>query len=201
MTISMPASPFFVSSRFGLETNTQRFESPLTKATQRMLLGGARWIGTFSLPHMPRAHAAEWIAFFDLLEGGVNSFYGFDPDCKAPRGNIVGSTPLVDGGSQTGSTLVTDGWAANTTVLKKGDNFAVNSELKRVTADALTNGSGQVTISFKPAFRSSPANNAPITVENATCTMILVDDMQAIWETNHRGIYLPKSFSAIEVFS
>jgi hypothetical protein len=201
MPIDMPTTPNFVSSRFGPETNSQTFTSPLTKATQRLLLGGTRWIFTGTLPHMTRAQAAEWIAFFDKLEGMVNTFNGFDPDCKTPRGNIAGSTPLVDGGSQTGSTLVTDGWAASTTVLKKGDYFSVNSELKRVTADAITNGSGQVTISFKPALRSSPSNNAAITVQNTTCTMILVDDMQGIWETNHNGIYLPKTFSAIEVFS
>lgn len=199
--IDLPASPSLVSSRFGLESNSQVFESPLTKATQRALLGGGRWMLTGTLPAMTRAQAAPWKAFFMKLEGRVNTFNGYDPDCRSPRGNIVGSTPLVDGGSQTGSTLVTDGWAASTTVLKEGDYFSVNSELKMVTADATTNGSGQVTISFKPALRSSPSNNAALTVENATCTMILIDDMQAIWECNANGIYLPKTFSAIEVFS
>ncbi len=43
MTISMPAQPGFAACRFGLETNTQTFTSPLTKATQRAVLGGARW--------------------------------------------------------------------------------------------------------------------------------------------------------------
>src|SRR4051812_18652092 len=100
--ISMPTYPGFTNSRFYLETNTQTFTSPLTKTTQRALLGGARWNGTWSLPAMKRAQAAAWKAFFLLLEDGVNTFNGFDPDCKTPRGVATG-TPLVMGASQTGS--------------------------------------------------------------------------------------------------
>ena len=201
MVLSLPASPKFVSSRFGLETNTQTWESPHTKATQRVLLGGARWVATYTLPKMFRDQFASWQSILLQLEGGVNTFYGYDPDAITPRGNIVGSTPLVNGGSQTGSTLITDGWANSTLVLKAGDYFTVNTELKMVTADATTNGSGQVTISFKPALRSSPADNAALTVTSATCTMVLTDDNQAMWSTNHRSVYQDFTFSAMEVFS
>lgn len=198
--INMPSYPGFVSCRFGLETNTQTFTSPLTKATQRLLLGGARWIATYSLPAMNRTQAAIWKAFFDQLGGGVNTFNAFDPDCKTPRG-AGGGTPLVNGASQTGSSLITDGWPASTTVLKAGDYFSVNSELKRATADVLSDGSGNATISFKPALRNSPGDNAAIIIDKPTCTMALVDDMQGIWECDKNGIYMPKSFSAYEVFS
>jgi hypothetical protein len=202
--INMPSYPGFTSSRFGLETNSQVFTSPLTKATQRLLLGGARWTATFSLPAMNRTQAAAWKAFFDLLEGQVNTFNAYDPDCTTPRSSPTGAslgTPLVQGASQTGSSLVTDGWNNSITTLKAGDYFVVNSELKRVTADATSDGSGVSTISFKPALRASPADNAPLTIFNPTCTMILADDLQGIWECNHRGIYQPKTFTAIEVFS
>lgn len=196
----MPASPGFIRSRFGLETNTQTFESPLTKNVQRVLLGGARWSLSVTLPRMNRQQAAPWQAFLLGLEGQVNTFSGFDPDTKYPRGNVAGSTPLVKNGSQTGSSLTTDGWAASTVVLKAGDYFSVNGELKMVTSDVTSDGSGNATVSFKPALRSSPADNAPLTVTNATCTMILTDDMQAVWESDHNGIYESISFSAVEVF-
>jgi hypothetical protein len=198
--IEMPTTPAFTTCRFGLETNTQTFTSPLTKTVQRMALGGSRWNATYSLPATTRAQAAYWKAFFDLLEGSANTFNAFDPDCKTPRGTATG-TPLVNGGSQTGSSLVTDGWTHSVTVLRAGDYFSVNGELKRVTADATSDGSGNATLNFKPALRSSPADNAAITATRPTCTMILSDDMQAVWECNPNGIYQPKTFTAFEVFA
>jgi hypothetical protein len=196
----MPAAPNFTRSRFGLETNTQTFESPLTRNVQRVLLGGARWTASYTLPRMNRAQAAAWQAFFLQLEGRTNTFSGFDPDAKTPRGAATG-TPLVNGGSQTGSSLTIDGCTASVTAwLKAGDYFAVNGELKMLTSDASTNGSGQTTLSFKPALRGSPADNAAITVQNPTAAMILSDDMQAMWETDFNGIYEPITFTAVEVF-
>lgn len=198
--INLPVATGIVTSRFGLETNTQSFTSPFTKAVQRVSLGGSRWAWTASLPAMTRAQAAAWKSFFDQLEGAAGTFYGFDPDCIVPRGQALG-TPLVNGGSQTGSSLIIDGCTANTTFLKAGDYFSVNGEYKRMTADALVDGSGNATLHFKPALRASPANNAVITVDRPTCTMALVDDMQAMWECNVSGVYQPKTFAAIEVFS
>jgi hypothetical protein len=200
MTILMPATPNFTTCRFGLETNTQTFTSPLTKNVQRILLGGARWTANYSLPAMNRNQAGPWKAFFDLCEGQANVFQAFDPDNKLPRGFVTGSTPLVNGASQTGSSLTTDGWVASKIVLKAGDYFTVNSELKRITADVVSDGSGNATIPFKPALRGSPADNAALTVTNATTSMTLQDDMQAMFTCDKNGIYQPLSFAAFEVF-
>lgn len=202
MPISMPARPGFTRARFGLETNTQRFESPLTKSVQRLALQGSRWAATYTLPAMSRAQMAAWQAFFLQLEGSANTFHGFDPDARGPRGPATG-TPLVNGGGQTGSTLNIDGCTANVTGwMLAGDYFAVNGELKMLTAPVNTNGSGQATLNFKPSLRSSPADNAPLTVRDATCAMILTNDMQAMWDSGTRlGVYEPLTFSAFEVFA
>jgi hypothetical protein len=48
--VTMPTSPGFATARFGLETSTQRFESPITRAAQRVCLDGSRWIATYSCP-------------------------------------------------------------------------------------------------------------------------------------------------------
>jgi hypothetical protein len=198
----MPASPGFSACRFGLETNTQTFTSPLTKATQRAVLGGSRWVATYTLPAMNRAQVANWQAFLLQLEGSANTFYGFDPDAINPRGAWTG-TPLVNGGSQTGSTLTIDGCTANVTGWgKAGDYFSCNGELHMLTADCNSNGSGQATLAFKPAMRSSPADNAPLTFTQASCTMVLQDDGQSMWQSGNRlGVYEGMSFSAYEVFS
>lgn len=99
-----------------------------------------------------------------------------------------GGTPLVNGASQTGATLVTDGWTASTAVLKAGDVFTIagvnrvhketrqdTGELQKfvVTADGSSDGTGNLTISISPSITTSgafqtvtasPADNAAITV-------------------------------------
>ncbi len=196
----MPTRPGFVTSRFGLETNTQSFVSPFTRAVQRVALGGARWTMTVTLPPMKRDTAAAWKAFFDQLEGAAGTFYGYDPDCVVPRGQALG-TPRVNGSGQTGSSLAIDGCTPGTTFLRTGDYFAVNGEYKRATADAVVDGSGNATLRFKPALRNSPADNAAVTVNRPACTMALADDQQSVWECDVKGVYQPKTFSAVEVFS
>jgi hypothetical protein len=199
--IDLPTSPGFTFCRFGLQTNTQRFESPFTKSAQRVLLSPGQWMATYGLPAMKRDRAVAWQAFLLKLEGGANTFNAFDPDAVNPRG-VGGGSPLVKGASQTGSSLLVDGCPTSVTGwLLPGDYFAVGDELKMVTSQVNTDGSGEATITFKPRLRNSPADNAPLTLVKATCTMALADDQQTIWECNENGVYLPKTFTAIEVFS
>lgn len=203
MPIYMPSSPGFIRSRFGLETNTQTFTSPLTRNTQRVVLAGSRWTASYSLPPMKREQAAAWQAFFLQLEGRANTFYAFDPDATQPRGvaRTNTGTPLVNGGSQTGSALNIDGCPANVNGwLLAGDYFSVGSFMAMITQTVNTNGSGQATLNFKAPLRSSPADNAAVTVINPTCEMILSDDQQSIWEANQNSVYEGMSFSAVEVF-
>lgn len=198
-TLLMPSSPGFRSSRFGLRANTQTFESPLNRTVQTIELVGARWFASYELPAMKRPQAAAWQAFLMALQGRSGRFFGFDPDARTPRGTGAG-TPLVNGGSQTGSSLITDGWSALQMVLRAGDYFAVNGELKMVTVDVSSNGAGQATIAFKPSLRASPADNAALTLNNASCTMMLIDDEQAAWDADQISVYGLR-FSGVEVFS
>jgi len=94
--------------------------------------------------------------------------------------------------------LICDGAQASTTVLKAGDYFEVNSELKMVTDDATSDSSGDVTINFSPSLRSSPSDDASITTTNPKCEMKLVDD-NVTWGQSIGDVY-SISFSAIEVF-
>jgi hypothetical protein len=108
----------------------------------------------------------------------------------------LGGTPLVNGASQTGSSLVTDGWtAAAAARLNRGDVFtiasvnAVNPQHRQstgqlrqfvVTANVSSDGSGNATIPIYPAITTSgafqtvtasPADNAAITVLGAAATL------------------------------
>lgn len=108
----------------------------------------------------------------------------------------LGGTPLVNGASQTGSSLVTNGWtAAAANRLKKGDVFtiagvfAVNPQNYRsttqlqqfvVTNDVNSDGSGNATIPIYPPIitsgayqtvTASPNNGAALTVVGAANTV------------------------------
>lgn len=197
-TLTIPKQTHFRSSTFGLEENTETFISPISNTIQTLARTGARWYLTINYAPMKRADAQVVIAFLTKLRGRVNSLNGFDPNATSPLGDVSGSTLLVNGASQTGNSLICDGAEASTLVLKAGDYFEVNNELKMVTDDATSDASGDVTINFSPSLRSSPSDDASITTTNPNCEMKLVDD-NVTWSQSVGDIY-NISFSAIEVF-
>jgi hypothetical protein len=113
-------------------------------------------------------------------------------------GTYTGSTPVVNGAGQVGSSIVTGGWAVSTQILNIGDIitfagvFAVNPQNRQatqslaqwvVTANVVSSGGGAATIPisgpsgnglitggpFQNAS-ASPANNAAISVQGASGT-------------------------------
>lgn len=127
------------------------------------------------------------------MAGGFK--WSMDQNVASHTTGQQGGTPLVNGASQTGASLITDGWtAAAANRLKQGDVFTivgvygVNPQSRQstgalqqfvVTADAASDGSGNATISISPsivtsgAFQTvtaSPADNAAITVLGAAST-------------------------------
>ncbi len=197
-TYAIPTTVGFNSVEFGLQNNNQVFTSPLSNSIQVSELTGARWYATFNLPPMKKDNALEYIGFLQRLQGRVHSFFGYDANHRSPSGTIAGSTLLVNGANQTGTSLVLDGGANSTLVLKAGDFFSVNNELKMVTANATTDGSGDVTVNFVPSLRSSPSDDASITTTNPVCTMKLTGD-STTYSINTSSIY-GISFSGVEVF-
>lgn len=106
-----------------------------------------------------------------------------------------GGTPLVNGASQTGTSLITDGWTASTAVLKAGDVITIadvysvgrrsprrsTGDLQQfvVTADATSDAGGDLTISISPGIDATggnatvdavPADDAAITVVGTAST-------------------------------
>ena len=199
MTIlTIPKQTEFRNSTFGLEENTETFQSPISNSVQVLARTGARWYLTINYVPLKRADAQVVLGFLSKLRGRVNSFYGFDPIATSPLGDVSGSTLLVNGASQTGTSLVCDGAVGSTLVLKAGDYIEVNSELKMVTDDATSDGSGNVTINFSPSLRASPSDDASIITSNPKCEMKLTED-NVTWSQNTDGTY-NISFSGIEVF-
>jgi hypothetical protein len=151
--------------------------SPLDDSEQTLELPGGRWYGRITFSLRPD-HVRIMAAFLASLHGTAGRFYLWDVSHPSPAGTAQG-TPLVKGAGQDGRSLITDGWSANqTTLLKIGDLFGVNGELKRVTAPVASDANGEATISFESPLRSKPADNAPLTLLKPSCTMRLTSGDQ-----------------------
>jgi hypothetical protein len=164
---------------------TPRTQASMVKALQGLFNDQARIAEQYTRGAMGTALGFDWYV---------------DQNMPAHVVGALGGTPLVSGGGQTGSSLLTSGWTATTGAVRRGDVinlanvFAVNPKHRRSTgelrdfvvlADATADGSGNMTISIAPPIvppdslgnvvqfqtvNASPAPNAPITVKGGANT-------------------------------
>ena len=182
-TLSRPPNNMVVEYR----SNTDIFRSPITGAIQTADRGGEHIAATLTYNSLETADRALLIGFLAKMNGQQHRvtlpFFGVDNQ------GSFGGTPIVNGASQTGLTLNIDGASNNITGwIKAGDVFSVNGEMKIATADANSNGSGQVTLSFSPRLRSSPPDSDPIETTAPTGVFMLSNPTQT-WN------YRPGDFS------
>lgn len=182
---------------WSLAPNTQTFSSPLSGAVQTVEMPGARWQVSFAMENLTEADSPLLQAFLVKLRGKAGRFYLHNFARPEPRGTQRG-TPLVKGASQTGNTLEVDGCTIAATLLA-GDFFEVNGELKMVVADATANGAGEMSLTFEPPLRSSPADNAVVTLSQPKATFMLASD-ELKWSTQP-GKFTTFSIDAIEAWS
>lgn len=138
--------------------------SPFTAEQQTYVHQGEYWEGTLAWPaRMPRELADPVIAFLCALNGREGTFLMGDPAGALPRGTWA--SPLVNGTGQTGKSLVIDNIGGLTA--KAGDWFSLGTgaatRLHKVVQDLSGNG----TMEIWPRLRSSPADNAPLSVGTA----------------------------------
>lgn len=144
--------------------------SPFTGQQQVYKHQGQWWESEVTLPPMKRADAEQVVAFLISLSGRFGTFLLGDNANTSPRGVGTG-TPLVNGGGQTGDTLITDGWTTSQTgILKAGDWIQLGSgagtRLHKVLEDANSDGSGNATFTLWPNLRLVPSNDDPLIVSS-----------------------------------
>lgn len=195
--VTPPARPKPQAVTITASATTGLSVSPYTGHQQAYSYQAQAWRMDVTLPPMTREQAEPWIAFLLSLNGRKGTFYMGDPTGRTPRGSVPG-TPLVNGASQTGQELATDGWTPSQTgILKAGDYIQIGYNLHRIMVDANSNGSGQATLDIWPRIRTSPADNAAITVRDTVGTWrLLSDDMT--WEPSQ--VLYGMAFSAVEAF-
>ena len=169
--------------------------SPFTYAQQVYKYEGQKWEAEVTLPSMQRENAEEWISFLVKLKGKYGTFLMGDPNGATPRGSASSSagTPLVNGASQTGSSLIIDGVPASATgYLKAGDYISLgtgtSTRLYKVLDDADSNGSGEITVEIFPDLRTSPDDDATVTVSSAKGVWRL-NDNNTNWSIDVIAIY------------
>lgn len=180
-------------------SNTQTFESPFTAGVQTMVLPGARWACAARFDNLQPADRAKLLAFLASLRGTAGRFYLGNLGQPTPRGTALG-TPLIKGASQTGASLITDGWTAGATLLA-GDfiGFNAGAELRMLIADATADGSGNMTLSLDEPIRVSPGDNTALVTAAPTCIMRLTGD--EIGTDYNPGSFSNFTLDAVESFA
>lgn len=153
-----------------------KFQSPIVDALKGLFQSTEQIKRQYIKGRMGTAAGFDWLMAQNIRTHTEGAFAG-------------GASILVNGGNQTGSSLVLDGCTASSAIFKAGDIitqalvYAVNpvsgdtlSDLRQFTvlADASSDGSGNCTIQIYPpmAIVGDPAKPNPY----ATCSTLMADN-------------------------
>ena len=106
------------------------------------------------------------------------------PGSGLPPNGVGTGAVVVDGASQTGDSILTDGWGINTPLsVRAGDvfRFVGDEAVYMCAADAGSNGIGEVTIVLHIPLRQSPGDGTVVSRAGVTFrgTLISVPDFPA----------------------
>ena len=193
--LSLPTVSGFTQVRLVARSSVGVSTSPFSYKQQVYRHPGQRWEAELTVPPLRRESAEEWLSFLMRLRGRFGTFLLGDPLGATPRGSAATApgTPLVNGADQTGDELVIDGIpTSGDDYLKAGDYIQLGSgataRLYKVLEDVAIDGSGGATLNIWPALRSSPADDATVTVSNAKGVFRLASN-ETDWDANQLGIY------------
>lgn len=173
-TITLPSTPKPQSMMWKLTQPAQNNISTWTGARQVLPSGRGWWECQITYPPIVgTTNFNAWRSFMAAMRGSAN-------DVQIPvdqtAQSAIANTMLVNGANQTGRSINVDGLPNSTTVLTAGQFVTIGNQLLQLTANVTSNGSGQATLSFEPAIRAAPADNATVEFKNPYCLMYLTDD-------------------------
>lgn len=178
-----------------LNSNGASFTSPWNGQTQTVRYPGSAWVAEMTLEDMDDIEARYLEVMLVQLDGMAGRIklrdFGRQP------AEVLG-VPLVKGATQSGTSLITDGWTPNSLVLSFGQYITVNDELKLVTSNITSDATGQAVITFGPQLRNSPADNS--TIEVAMPYGIFRLDANKNGVRRKPGIANDFSFNFVEAF-
>lgn len=127
------------------------------------LPGTETWRGTVAIADIAtELEERAWRAFLFGLAGPEN-WFRWDLPCQTH----IGPKPQVNAATGSGYSLPLKSMAPNAMILRAGQYMTVplpsgHQRTVCLTADLVTNGSGNATAQFRPALNEVPANNATV---------------------------------------
>lgn len=186
--LAMPTAPVAKAITFKPKFAVASTESPFTFQQEIFEHQGQCWIASVQLPPMPRALAEAWVAWGLALNGSVGTFTMGDPVGKAAQGTPTGTPKIKGAGQQASKSIVTDGWTANTLILKAGDYIQLGTNLHKVLQNVTSSSTGEATIDIFPRVRDALTDNADIVVANTKGTWRMAGNGFS-WDIGEAQIY------------
>ena len=136
-----------------------------------------RYEATVKYPVAVRSEFGPVDAFLSYIRNTVAPFYLALPITEG-QGSGLGM-PLVKGASQTGNTLITDGWDVDELgLMLSGDHFTITGSDKvyQTAQDVDSDSSGDSTFLITPQLQFVPADDAAIVITNVEMKVDLMDN-------------------------
>ena len=170
------------TNTFELVSNTRTYQSPLTNAVQTASRKGSLWKASLQFNNLSGDNRQEMQAFLVKLNGQQHRFTLHDHSFT--RRGSGGGTLLVNGGGQSGTSLVCNGASASiTNYLRAGDYISFSNELHMVVADTNSDASGNVTLSIAPPIRKVPSSGVVVDYAAPVSGVFMLAG-PASWNTN-----------------
>ena len=194
--ITMPSSPAFQKSEWGIRRAVAVSESPFTGKQQTYKYAKACWYATLSLPPMKREQAAAWQAFFMKLEGRANTFLLNDPDAKTVTGGSAPSSVSVSAAAAIGATSVS-------LTIGSGKKINVGSYIQFGTGSdsrlhmVVDDNTGDGAVTVQPPLKTALTTSTAVDITSAK-GVFRMDSNDLTWSANELSIY-GITFSCMEV--
>lgn len=192
MSGALPTSPAFADIKI-TSINPTLTSRTISGKRQTRQIGGQYWRIYATYPPMTRSEFEPIYGFLMKQRGSFETFTMVPPVVGSTTATGYG-TPVINGGSQTGRTVNTDGWTANQSAgnLLKAGNYLkfANHDKVYVLTDANTSGSsGESTLSIEPALLTSPADGSAITIASVPFTVYLMNSGLVEYNVDNTGLF------------
>jgi len=161
---------------FKVQPNDKALFSPYNQVEEIWQGSGEKWLVSLLWNRLKRDDGIVLRGHLNTLHGRVNRTKIRD-FAHINKGGFAGA-PSVATAGQYGLALNVKGFIANSSVAFVGDRFEVSGRLHELTADVISDLSGNATLQVWPEIINSPAINESLITSNPRSKFMMKDPMQ-----------------------